>query len=187
MPAIDIDYLKDWTLFLDRDGVLNVKIDNDYVKSIQEFIWIENVPKTIAALNKIFRHIIIVTNQQGVGKGLMSQQDLQSIHYKLQDDVRKAGGKIHAIFFAPQLSSENHADRKPGTGMLNKAKILFPDIVFEKSIMVGDSVSDMLMADRAGLKKVFISKSSDNTSADYTCASLPEFYRSLIEGRLKFL
>jgi histidinol-phosphate phosphatase family protein len=187
MQDINLTHLKEWSLFLDRDGVLNVKLDHDYVKSVQEFIWLENVPQTIASLTKIFKHIIVVTNQQGIGKGLMTNNDLQLIHSKLKEDVRLAGGKIHGIFYAPQLAAENHPDRKPGIGMLLKAKTLFPDIDFEKSIMVGDSLTDMVMADRAGMKKVFINQSGNSIPADFTCSSLPEFYQCLIEGRLKFL
>ena len=59
---------KTWTLFLDRDGVINVKRDNDYVKNWEEFVFINGSIKAISRLTKVFGRIIIVTNQRGVGK-----------------------------------------------------------------------------------------------------------------------
>ncbi len=185
MSVTDVSAYKDWTLFLDRDGVLNVKLDNDYVKSVSEFVWLPDVPQTLATLCTLFKHIIIVTNQQGIGKGLMSNEELSVIHRKLTDDVKKLGGHIHAIFYAPYLAADNHPDRKPGIGMMLKAKQLFPDIQFEKSIVVGDSISDMIMADNAGAKKVFISVTGEQVPCDYTCNSLPQFLQCLMEGKLK--
>lgn len=177
----------DWTLFLDRDGVLNVKREGDYVKNIDEFVWIQQVPQTLAELSKIFKYLIIVTNQQGIGKGLMTIDNLNAIHNKLKNDVQRAGGQIHAIFYAPYLAADNHPDRKPGIGMLLKAKQLFPDINFEKSIMIGDSITDMIMADKAGLKKVFISSCGEQVPSDYVCDSLAQFLSNLKDGTINFL
>lgn len=187
MNGANISAYKDWTLFLDRDGVLNVKLENDYVKHLGEFVWLPDVPQTLAKLSTIFKHIIIVTNQQGIGKGLMTHEDLALIHRKLSDDVKKCGGHIHAIFYAPQLASEHHPDRKPGIGMLLKAKQLFPDIQFDKSIVVGDSITDMLMADNAGARKVYIASSGGPVPCDFVCKSLPDFLHCLLEGKLKIL
>jgi histidinol-phosphate phosphatase family protein len=179
---------KDWTLFLDRDGVLNIKIEDGYVTKPDEFRWIEGVPEIIASLNKLFKYIIIVTNQQGVGKGLMTMNDLDTIHDRLRKDVNSVGGQIHAIFSAPKLSAENHPDRKPGTGMLLRAKKLFPDIDFSKSMMVGDSLSDMIMADRIAMKRIYISHSAETEiPADYTFNSLAHFYQSILRGEVNFL
>lgn len=186
MQQGELNFFKDWTLFLDRDGVLNVKMEDDYVKNVSEFIWIKNIPETLAALSKIFKYIIIVTNQQGIGKGLMSREELHLIHNYIQDSIREKGGKIHAIFYAPQLAVENHPDRKPGIGMLQKAKKLYPKIDYAKSIMVGDSASDMLMATNAGMKKVFIGAINPHIKADYTFQSLSDFYQNLIACKMQF-
>ncbi|MCS6819569.1 MAG: histidinol phosphate phosphatase, partial [Chitinophagales bacterium] len=74
----DVD--KTWTLFLDRDGVINLHYPNDYVKSVEEFIFLEGALDAIRDLSRVFKRIIVVTNQQGVGKGLMSEADLDLIH-----------------------------------------------------------------------------------------------------------
>ena len=146
-----------WTLFLDRDGVINRKRDNDYVKNLSEFEWLPNAVESIVQFGKKFGLIIIVTNQQGIGKGLMSENDLNQIHSHLKNEIEKAGGRIDAIYFAPQLKSENSSMRKPETGMAQKAKTEFKNIDFSKSIMVGDSLHDMDFGKRLGMKTIFIS------------------------------
>ena len=80
MDIKDLQIDKQWTLFLDRDGVINRKLDNDYVKKIEEFSFLEGSQEAIATFNLLFGRIVVVTNQQGIGKGLMSKQDLKKVH-----------------------------------------------------------------------------------------------------------
>jgi len=160
-PKID----KTWTLFLDRDGVINKKRDNDYVKNLDELEILPGIPHAIANLSKKFGRVVVVTNQQGIGKGLMTENDLKLVHDQVQKEVESAGGTIDAFYFAPQLAVENAPFRKPGVGMAHKAKEDFPEIDFSKSIMIGDSISDMQFAENAGMFAVFIgSGNSDNYS-----------------------
>ena len=76
-------------IFFDRDGVINEKIDNDYVKSYNEFIFKDNAINGIAVLSSIFYRIIIVTNQRGVGRGFMTEEQLISIHDKMNEELKK--------------------------------------------------------------------------------------------------
>ncbi|RFC55216.1 D-glycero-alpha-D-manno-heptose-1,7-bisphosphate 7-phosphatase [Brumimicrobium aurantiacum] len=145
-----------WTLFLDRDGVINRKLDNDYVKNLDELDVFPSAIEAIALLSKYFHRIVIVTNQQGIGKGLMSHDDLKIVHDEVLDKIRSAGGKIDAVYYAPQLAAENSEMRKPEIGMAKKAQSDFPTIDFSKSIMVGDSISDMQFGDKAGMINVYI-------------------------------
>ena len=80
MNLSDLHIDKTWTLFLDRDGVINKKIDHDYVRNLEMFKWIDGSKEAIVSLSKIFEKIIVVTNQQGIGKGLMTENDLNEIH-----------------------------------------------------------------------------------------------------------
>lgn len=167
---------KSWTLFLDRDGVINKRIPGDYVKTIEEFHFLPGVPKAIAQLSKIFGRIIVVTNQQGIGKGLYTREDLLAVHDHMMAGIEKAGGRIDAIYYAPQLASENSPMRKPGTGMAQKAKKDFPEIDFARSIMAGDSASDMEFASGSGMKAVFIGENAMNKIPCDTCLTdLPGF------------
>lgn len=154
-----------WTLFLDRDGVINTKIDNDYIKKWEEFHFIDGVLNSMNLFSKKFHRIIIVTNQQGIGKGLFTEEALSAVHQQMKNEIERAGGRIDAIFHCPALASDHSEFRKPNIGMALAAKHKFPDIDFTKSIMVGDSISDMEFGKRAGMKTVYISASSKNKNS----------------------
>lgn len=169
---------KTWTLFLDRDGVINEKRDNDYVKSIEEFKFIDGAKEAIKKLNKIVGNTLVVTNQQCVGKGIITESDLNKIHDYLNEELEKEGGIVDKIYFAPQLKSENSEFRKPNTGLADLAKQDFPEIDFKKSIMVGDSLTDIEFGNKKNMVTVLISEIPNNT-ANYTFSSLIEFYMHL--------
>lgn len=177
---------KTWTLFLDRDGVINLHYPNDYVKTWDEFYFLEGALEALSKLSTIFKRIIVVTNQQGVGKELMSKNDLQFIHDEMLKEVRKSGGRIHAIYAATDLKQNDiQKMRKPHIGMALKAKKDFIEIDFAKSIIVGDSGSDMRFGKNAGMFTVFVGDNSkitpeENTMVDITSESLLAFSSSLI-------
>jgi len=104
---------KHWTLFLDRDGVINRKLDNDYVKHWIEFEFLEGVLDALKYLKPIFGKIVVVTNQQGIGKGLYTIEDLELIHKNMLYEIDYHGGRIDKVYFSPYLSSQNHPSRKP--------------------------------------------------------------------------
>lgn len=153
-----------WTLFLDRDGVINQRIINDYVKDPKDFVPIKGSLKAISNFNKIFGLTIVVTNQQGIGKGLMSEKDLELVHSHFLDLLQKEKGKVDSIYHAPQLAELDSQERKPNTGMALKAKNDFPSINFEKSVMIGDSVSDMQFGKALGMSTIFIGKQKNQWS-----------------------
>jgi histidinol-phosphate phosphatase family protein len=172
----------DSCLFLDRDGVINKRIIDGYVTQANEFIFEEKALEAIKILSNIFKYVVIVTNQQGIGKGIFTQEELELVHKKMMEDILKNKGRIDAIFYAPQLASENHADRKPGTGMPSKAKIKFPLINLQHSVMVGDSISDMQMGRAIGATNVLISESSSiqENLYDYKFKLLFDFANELL-------
>lgn len=163
-----------WTLFLDRDGVINERIIDDYVKTPKTFIFIDGVLEALKLANSLFYKIVVVTNQQGIGKGLMSERNLIEIHRYCQLEVEKAGGRIDEFYFAPNLASENSELRKPNTGMAYLAQHHFPAIDFSKSILIGDSNSDIQFGEKLGMKTVFIHENETHPTADYTQKSLLE-------------
>jgi D-glycero-alpha-D-manno-heptose 1-phosphate guanylyltransferase len=152
-----LNITNEWTLFLDRDGVINKKLDNDYVKKIDEFEFIDNAIDALKILRKKFGRIIIVTNQQGIGKGLMSDNDLQIVHDYMQKKLSDENIIIDKIYYAPDLESIKSIKRKPNIGMALEAKKDFPEIEFNKSIMIGDSLSDLQFAHNAGMYAVYLS------------------------------
>jgi len=139
------------TLFLDRDGVINVKLDGQYVRNADEFEFMIGAETAISKLSKIFNRILIVTNQQGIAKGLMSDNDLGVLHEYMLFELKKNGGSIDKIYYCPHLSVESCNCRKPNPGMIQQAMIDFPDIKIEDSYLVGDSDTDILAGNKMGL------------------------------------
>ncbi len=179
MSLINVD--NSWSLFLDRDGVINEKLDNDYVKNWGEFKFKEGALQAIAGLGKIFGRVFVVTNQRGVGLSLMSKEGLNEIHDRMHSEVISASGRIDKIYYCTAV--DNCAEcRKPNIGMGLKAKSDFPEIEFSKSIMVGDSISDMEFGKNLGMKTVFIGDKSkyEEVGCLLNFNSLIDFYKSQI-------
>lgn len=163
-----------WTLFLDRDGVINKKLENDYVKSVAEFEYIDSSLIATVYLSLFFANTFVVTNQQGIGKGLMLEQDVAIIHQKLKNDVEALGGKLTEIYLAPELAEENSPMRKPNIGMAEMANIEYPEVNIKKGVMVGDSLTDMEFADNAGMYKVFIGTDAEKIEAAKSGLNFPD-------------
>ncbi|MBI3717911.1 MAG: HAD-IIIA family hydrolase [Sphingobacteriales bacterium] len=158
LPAID----HSWTLFLDRDGVLNHEKHNDYIRSWDEFTFYDGVPEALKLFNPKFKHIVIVTNQKGVGKGWMTLESLLNINHEMTSAIEAAGGRIDSIYFCTDLE-ETSPNRKPNTGMGNQAQKDFPSINFSKSIMIGNTLSDMEFGRRLGMFTVFLKTTRPDT------------------------
>ena len=124
-----------WTLFLDRDGVINERIMDDYVKGPEEFILLPGVAKAVSRANQLFSYVFVVTNQQGIGKGLMTERNLSEIHRYCSELLETENGRIDRYYFAPNLASDNSDLRKPNSGMALLAREEFPAVDFHKSII----------------------------------------------------
>ena len=144
-----------WTLFLDRDGVINDEKENDYIRHAGEFHFLEGVLPAIAKLSRFFGKLVVVTNQKGIGKGLMTETDLSIIHQKMTSEIAKAGGRIDQVYFCPDKDPDAHC-RKPNIGMALQAKKDFADIDFYKSVMVGNTLSDMEFGRSCGMRTIFV-------------------------------
>ena len=147
----------EWSLFLDRDGVINERIPGDYVKNCAELVLLPGVVEAVKIFSELFGHIFVVTNQQGIGKGLMSEAELTVVHNFMTAEIEKGGGRIDKIYYSPYLESARHSMRKPAPGMALQAKNDFPAIRFNHAVMAGDSISDMLFGKNVGMTTVFIS------------------------------
>ena len=139
------------TLFLDRDGVINVKLDGRYVQNADEFEFMLGAKNAIAKLSTIFNRILIVTNQQGIAKEIMSADDLNTLHQYMLQQLKAEGGIIEKIYYCPHLAAENCGCRKPNPGMIQQAIIDFPDIKIEDSYLIGDSDTDIMAGERMQL------------------------------------
>ena len=144
-------------LFLDRDGVLNRLRRDDYVKCPEELEVLPGVKEAMDVLREKFARVFIVTNQQGVSKGLMTEEDLTAVHKKLIEEI----GTVDHIYYCTERQSAHSFYRKPNIGMALQARRDYPDIRLKESVMVGDSASDMLFGRRAGMITVLIGDSND--------------------------
>ncbi len=145
-----------FTLFIDRDGVLNQEKFEDYVLNWKEFQFYDTTIEALAILSPLFNKIILVTNQKGVGKGVMSVADLETIHFNMLQAINKGGGRIDQIFYCPDLDNDSY-NRKPNPGMAFQATEKYPEIDLSKSIMIGNRISDMGFGRNAGMNTVFLS------------------------------
>lgn len=144
------------TLFLDRDGVINRNLPNRYVKNWEEFEWCPGWPIALVELRAYFSRIIIITNQQGVGKGMMTMEALELLHACMCAEFHQIGAFIDAIICCPHLKELQCTCRKPGIGMFIQAREMFPEIDFANSWFIGDSVTDMEAARTLGITPVWM-------------------------------
>ena len=125
-----------------------------------------------------------MTNQRGVGKGLMTEQQLFLIHDEFINTVNHNSGRIDKIYYCIDIC-ESSINRKPNIGMALNAKFDYPDIDFKKSIVVGDSLSDMILGERLGMKRVLIysdfSQLVEKQYYDFMFHSLQNFSENLCE------
>jgi histidinol-phosphate phosphatase family protein len=150
-PEID----KSWTLFLDRDGVINVESVGSYITSWDEFTFHDGVLDAMRSLSHLFGNIIVVSNQRGVGRGIMSLESLKEINANMRAAIAENGGRVDKIYAATATIDEDH-NRKPNTGMGLQAQQDFPAIDFKKSVMIGNSISDMEFGKRLSMHTVFL-------------------------------
>jgi len=153
--------------FLDRDGVINQ--DKGYISKISDFKIYPGVGKAISLLNKKNYLVIIITNQSGIGRGLIKIKELMNLHNHLKKKIEKYGGKIDDIFYCPfhpefgkGKYKKKSNDRKPGDGMIRKA-IKKWKIDTKNSFMIGDKISDELAAKKAKIKFFYKKERNLNT------------------------
>lgn len=150
-----LDINGDWTLFLDRDGVINHEKNEDYIRHWGEFEFYAESLIALPLLAQKFNKIIITTNQKGIGKGLMTDADLANIHQHMTNKILELGGRIDAIYYCSDLNNDSY-NRKPQPGMAFQAKTDFPNIDLNKAIMVGNRMSDMEFGRNAGMHTVYL-------------------------------
>jgi D-glycero-D-manno-heptose 1,7-bisphosphate phosphatase len=177
---------KSWTLFLDRDGVMNYEIRGTYVRNWEEFIFYPQTPENIEYFNTRFQRLILATNQRGITKGIMTLSDLERIHSNMLKGIEEKGGKIDRIYFCIDGESSSPC-RKPNPGMALQAAGDFPDIDLNKSLMVGNNISDMLFGKNAGMKTIFLKTTNPelelpNPAVDLDFNNLDEFATALKES-----
>ena len=171
---------REWCLFLDRDGVINRQVVGNYVRNWRHFEWLPGAALAVEKLREWAPHIVIVTNQQGIGKGLMSADDVAAIHQHLQDGLAPDRLAIEAFQVCPHLESANCACRKPRPGLVLDWLGEHPASEPSLSIMVGDSLGDLELARNVaavvgGCASIHIGEAGPKGIADASFESLWDF------------
>jgi D-glycero-D-manno-heptose 1,7-bisphosphate phosphatase len=141
-------------IILDRDGVINIDSD-EFIKSPDEWKPIPGSLDAIARLTQLGYHVVVATNQSGVGRGLFDMDTLNAINDKMIKSVSHAGGRIDAVFFCPHTQADNCECRKPKAGMLTDIANRF-NTDTEGIPVVGDSLRDLQAAVAVGAQPLLV-------------------------------
>ena len=141
-------------VFLDRDGVLN-EDSPDFIKSVDEWKPIPGSLEAAAQLSREGFALVVVTNQSGVGRGLLTRATLESIHRVLEDRLEALGGSLSGIYFCPHMPDDGCRCRKPGVELFERAARDL-GLRLEDSVFVGDRSSDVEAARRVGAWPVYV-------------------------------
>lgn len=148
-------------VIFDRDGTLNQ--DDGYTYRPDQLVWLPGAIETIKYANENDIKVLVATNQSGIGRGLYTEEHVENFHEEMNAQLKRYDAQINAFYicaFHPDAVQEryrvtDHSDRKPNAGMLNRAMrehFLDPNL----TIMIGDRTTDVIAADRAGIRSRLI-------------------------------
>ena len=160
-------------VFLDRDGVL-IHNRDEYVRTWQDVVF---YPETLSALSRASRsayRFVVVTNQSGIGRGLISMEVVSAINARIVRVIEEAGGRIDGVLVCPHTPEDGCACRKPRPGLILEAASRF-DLALDQSVVIGDALSDIEAGRAAGVGKSWILR----TGRGETQLQLPEASRLL--------
>lgn len=142
-------------ILVDRDGVINEAVRDGYITSPDMLRLLPGAAEAIAALNRHGFEVLVISNQQCVGKGIITTDELDRITQRLCELVGEAGGRIQDVFYCPHLASEGCGCRKPKPGLILQAQERYGFDPAE-TYFIGDSFADIETAQRAGCPAVFV-------------------------------
>lgn len=144
------------TIFLDRDGVISIFTPNDYIKNWDEFAFIDGAIEGLKKLYSNGYHLVIISNQSGINKGLFTIEDLQDITQRMKDILKKEGVELAGVYYCVHTAEENCDCRKPKTGLFEKAKKDIGEINFSDTYFIGDSDIDVIAGKNIGVKTILV-------------------------------
>lgn len=127
---------------LDRDGVINEE-SCEYIKTPDEWIALPGSLEAIAQLNQAGHQVVVATNQSGIARGLFTEETLKQIHYKMENELAKAGGRLDGIFYCPHHPNDHCLCRKPQPGLLFQIAEQFNINLSQNAVFIGDAMRDI--------------------------------------------
>ena len=140
-------------VFLDRDGTLNY--DPGYLRVAAELKLLAGVGPSLARLKRAGARLVVVTNQSGVGRGIITLKDLEAIHARLQGLLEQEDAALDAIYFCPHHPDDSCRCRKPNVGMVERAQSEL-QLDLRCSYLIGDHARDIQLAKRVGAKAILL-------------------------------
>jgi D-glycero-D-manno-heptose 1,7-bisphosphate phosphatase len=162
-------------VFLDRDGTINVKApEGEYVTRPEQLELLPGAAAAIRRLNDADVPVVVVTNQRGIARGIMSEDDYEAVTAALESKLAAEGASVRAVFHCPHEIGACRC-RKPATGLVDKAWATLPGLDLTDAAVVGDSPSDVEMGNRAGLRTVLLADTRPTrTAADHVVGTLAD-------------
>lgn len=168
-------------IFLDRDGVINKAPKGTYIKSWEEFEFLPEVFSPLQALTEAGFFLIIVTNQSGIGRGLISWGVFQDMNIKMLKSFHEQGVNVSGIYFCPHLPESGCPCRKPSPMLVTSAARDF-NLDLNSSFFIGDTDNDLETGVRAGCRTIFVATgqqlvediNKSNTRVDFIAKNLKE-------------
>jgi D,D-heptose 1,7-bisphosphate phosphatase len=182
-------------IFIDRDGTINV--DKDYLTDLNQIEFEGHSPEAIAAANRLGFKVIVISNQSGVARGLVSAAEAENVNNRLVSMLKERGAIVDAIYYCPHYPENNQtircACRKPDIGMLLRAKEQF-DIDLPASFVVGDKWSGVKCGENAGATTSLVLTGyaktdyqrciDDRIKIDYLADNLFDFVNNFVKKEL---
>jgi histidinol-phosphate phosphatase family protein len=157
LPLTESFFARRPVVILDRDGVLNKKPPRaQYVRKWNEFEWLPTAKEALRLLRENGYRVVVVSNQAGIGRGAMTESDLNDIHQRMRQEVNESGGHIDAIYYCRHDWDEGCECRKPKPGMLFQAQRDL-NLDLSRTPFVGDDERDAQAADAAGCPFFWVS------------------------------
>ncbi len=187
-PPLDLKTIdKSWTLFIDRDGIINHEKKEDYIRNWQEFKFYDGATDAFKKFADKFGKINVISNQRGVGRELMTEDELIHINQNMIAEIEAGGGRIDNVYYCTSTDNK-HPDRKPNPGMAFRAKAGDQQIGLDRSLMIGNKLSDMRFGRNAGIYTVFIASTNPETAfphpdIDLRFETISDFAKALLNSR----
>lgn len=143
-------------VFLDRDGTLNVRPPKAcYVEKPEDFVWLDGAREAVKKLNDNGYMVILISNQPGIARGNLTEEQLGIIHNKMNDELADVGAHIDKIYYCPHNWDEGCFCRKPKPGMLFQAQRDY-SLNLPNGYLIGDDERDIEAGESAGVKSILV-------------------------------
>ena len=142
-------------ILVDRDGIINERIVGGYVTDWTQFRFVPGIESALATLSELPFPIIVVSNQPGVGKGLLQCSTLSDITARFVAELHRAGARIDAVYYCPHTQEQKCTCRKPAVGLLTQAAADWR-LELSRSVLIGDAITDIQAARSAGSRAVLL-------------------------------